>query len=87
MSLARVHNFSISLDGFGTGAGQSAEAHFGHAGDRLHQWMFATPNNTCPAPPAVHSPSQVDRHRHDGLRRTAGRDRPGLPRSPPISSN
>ena len=42
MSLVRVHNFAISLDGYGTGAGQSAEAHFGHAGDRLHRWMFAT---------------------------------------------
>jgi predicted metal-dependent enzyme (double-stranded beta helix superfamily)/dihydrofolate reductase len=42
MSLARVHNFSISLDGFGTGEGQSADAHFGHAGDGLHEWMFAT---------------------------------------------
>jgi dihydrofolate reductase len=42
MSLTRVHNFSISLDGFGTGAGQSHDLHFGHAGDRLHQWMFAT---------------------------------------------
>ncbi len=42
MSLVRVHNFAISLDGFGTGEGQSATAHFGHAGDRLHQWMFAT---------------------------------------------
>lgn len=42
MSLARVQNFSISLDGFGTGEGQSAELHFGHAGDKLHQWMFAT---------------------------------------------
>ena len=42
MSLARVHNFSISLDGFGTGEGQSRDAHFGHAGDRLHEWMFAT---------------------------------------------
>src|SRR5919107_24414 len=42
MPLARVHNFSISLDGFGTGAGQSADAHFGHAGERLHEWMFAT---------------------------------------------
>ena len=42
MSLVRVHNFAISLDGFGTGEGQSADAHFGHAGDRLHQWMFAT---------------------------------------------
>src|ERR687895_2641472 len=42
MSLLRVHNFSSSLDGFGTGEGQSRDAHFGHAGDRLHQWMFAT---------------------------------------------
>src|SRR4029453_12659867 len=42
MSLVRVQNFSISLDGFGTGEGQSADAHFGHAGDRLHEWMFAT---------------------------------------------
>lgn len=42
MPLARVHNFAISLDGFGTGEGQSKDAHFGHAGDRLHQWMFAT---------------------------------------------
>src|SRR3954447_2802435 len=42
MSLVRVHNFSISLDGFGTGEPQSAEAPFGHAGERLHQWMFAT---------------------------------------------
>ncbi|SDS55130.1 dihydrofolate reductase family protein [Jiangella sp. DSM 45060] len=42
MALTRVHNFAISLDGYGTGEGQSADAHFGHAGDRLHQWMFAT---------------------------------------------
>jgi dihydrofolate reductase len=42
MSLARVHNFAISLDGFGTGEGQSRDAHFGHAGGRLHDWMFAT---------------------------------------------
>jgi dihydrofolate reductase len=42
MSLVRVHNFAISLDGFGTGEGQAKDVHFGHAGDRLHQWMFAT---------------------------------------------
>ena len=42
MSLARVHNFAISLDGFGTGAGLSHDDPFGHAGQRLHQWMFAT---------------------------------------------
>ena len=42
MSLLRVQNFAISLDGFGTGEGQSRDAPFGHAGDRLHEWMFAT---------------------------------------------
>jgi dihydrofolate reductase len=42
MSKVRVHNFSISLDGFGTGEGQSFEAPFGHAGHRLHEWMFGT---------------------------------------------
>ena len=42
MSLVRVHNFSVSLDGFGTGEGQRRDAPFGHAGERLHEWMFAT---------------------------------------------
>jgi dihydrofolate reductase len=42
MSQVRVHNFSVSLDGFGTGIGQSADAPFGHAGGRLHEWFFGT---------------------------------------------
>ena len=42
MSKVRVHNFSISLDGFATGEGLTFEAPFGHAGERLHEWMFAT---------------------------------------------
>ena len=42
MSRVRVHNFSISLDGFGTGEGQSLESPFGHAGSRLHEWFFPT---------------------------------------------
>jgi dihydrofolate reductase len=42
MSLAKVQNFAISLDGFGTGEGLSREHPFGHAGDRLHEWMFET---------------------------------------------
>ena len=42
MSFARVQSFAVSLDGFGTGEGQSADAHFGHAGVRLHEWRFAT---------------------------------------------
>ncbi len=42
MSQARIHNFSVSLDGFGTGDGQSLESPFGHAGTRLHEWFFPT---------------------------------------------
>src|SRR3954470_22788619 len=42
MSRVRVQNFAISLDGFGTGEGQDRDAHFGHAGDRIHEWMFTS---------------------------------------------
>lgn len=42
MPQVRVHNFSVSLDGFGTGDGITVDAPFGHAGERLHEWMFAT---------------------------------------------
>ena len=42
MSKVRVHNMSVSLDGFSTGAGQSVEAPFGHAGHRLMQWFLGT---------------------------------------------
>ncbi len=42
MTRTRIHNLFISLDGFATGEGQSADAPFGHAGMRLAEWMFAT---------------------------------------------
>ena len=42
MSRTRIHNFAISLDGFATGEPQTLDAPFGHAGQRLHTWMFAT---------------------------------------------
>ncbi|MCK9895791.1 dihydrofolate reductase family protein [Frankia sp. AgB32] len=42
MSRVRVHNFSLSLDGFATGEGQSLEQPFGHAETRLHEWFFQT---------------------------------------------
>jgi hypothetical protein len=42
MSRVRIHNFSISLDGFATGEGQAFETPFGHAGHRLHEWLLAT---------------------------------------------
>jgi len=42
MSQVWVHNFSVSLDGYGTGEGQSLESPYGHASVRLHQWFFGT---------------------------------------------
>ncbi|HSU34404.1 MAG TPA: dihydrofolate reductase family protein [Propionibacteriaceae bacterium] len=42
MTRTRIHNLSISLDGFATGQGQSLQAPMGHAGQRLVEWMFAT---------------------------------------------
>ena len=42
MSRTRVQHVSVSLDGFATGEGLSLEAPFGHAGERLHEWMFVT---------------------------------------------
>jgi len=42
MSLTRVQFISVSLDGFATGEGQSLDAPFGHAGERLHEWQFST---------------------------------------------
>ena len=37
----RVHNSTLSLDGFGTGEGQSLEAPFGHA-SHLMSWLLRT---------------------------------------------
>lgn len=60
MARTRIHNLSISLDGFATGEPQSADAPFGHAGQRLHE-----PFHTLPLPrraydiEAVPSPSGV----------------------------
>lgn len=42
MSRVRIQHFAVSLDGFATGEGLSFEQPFGHAGQRLHQWMMAT---------------------------------------------
>ena len=39
MTRTRVHNFMISLDGFGTGEGQSRDTPFGHAMPGLGAWF------------------------------------------------
>ena len=42
MPKLRVHNFSVSLDGYGAGPDQSLESPLGARGEELHNWMFET---------------------------------------------
>ena len=42
MSKLRVHNFTISIDGFGAGPHQTRETPLGVGGEELHAWMIAT---------------------------------------------
>jgi len=40
MARLRVHAFTITLDGFGTGTDQRVDAPFGDGVEGLHEWMF-----------------------------------------------
>jgi dihydrofolate reductase len=40
MGELRVHNFSISLDGYAAGPDQSEQDPLGVGGERLHEWIF-----------------------------------------------
>jgi dihydrofolate reductase len=42
MPKLRVHNFAVSLDGFGAGPDQTLENPLGVDGERLHEWVFET---------------------------------------------
>jgi dihydrofolate reductase len=42
MPKLRVHNFSISIDGYGAGPGQSIDNPLGIDGLKLHEWVFET---------------------------------------------
>jgi dihydrofolate reductase len=41
MTELRVHNFSVSLDGYGAGPAQSEENPLGIGGEQLHEWIFS----------------------------------------------
>ena len=43
MARLRIHNFSVSIDGYGAGPNQSLENPLGEGGLRLHEWVFGTP--------------------------------------------
>ena len=42
MPRIRVHNFTISLDGYGAGPQQTREEPLGVGGEALHEWFFPT---------------------------------------------
>jgi dihydrofolate reductase len=42
MTRVRVHNFTISLDGYGAGPNQTRETPLGVGGESLHEWYFPT---------------------------------------------
>ena len=42
MPKLRVHNFSISLDGYGAGPDQGVDNPLGVGGENLHEWVFQT---------------------------------------------
>jgi dihydrofolate reductase len=42
MPKLRVHNFAISLDGYGAGPDQSIDNPLGVGGEGLHEWVFET---------------------------------------------
>jgi dihydrofolate reductase len=42
MAKLRVHNFSVSLDGYAAGPDQGLENPLGVGGEQLHEWVFAT---------------------------------------------
>ena len=44
MSKLRVHCFSMSIDGFAAGPHQSLDDPLGVGGQRLHEWVFASPS-------------------------------------------
>lgn len=42
MTKLRVHNFAVSLDGYGAGPDQDRQNGLGTGGEALHDWMFPT---------------------------------------------
>ena len=42
MPKLRVHNFTMSLDGYGAGPNQTLDEPLGVGGEQMHEWMFAT---------------------------------------------
>jgi hypothetical protein len=44
MPKLRVHNFSLSLDGYAAGPNQDLDNPLGVGGHRLHEWAFCNPH-------------------------------------------
>ncbi|SDX94513.1 RibD C-terminal domain-containing protein [Modestobacter sp. DSM 44400] len=65
MPRLRVHNLSISVDGYAAGPGQDLAHPLGVDGERLQGWVFATPTGRAMLgePGADSAPGVIDRDR------------------------
>src|SRR5258706_2812023 len=57
MPKLRVHNLSVSLDGYAAGPEQSLDHPLGGGGERLHEWAFASWARRDAAGPAAEYPT------------------------------
>jgi dihydrofolate reductase len=53
MAKVRVHNFTITLDGFSAGVNQRLDAPFGDGVDGLHDWMMAAQEDKAAGRPGI----------------------------------
>jgi len=86
MPKLRVHNFSVSLDGYAAGVDQGIDEPLDVGGERLHEWMFATPTGAAMVGGAAGEPGVDDefvRRGLEGMRATImGRNMFGPVRGP-----
>jgi hypothetical protein len=74
----RVHDFSISLDGYGAGPDQDVDDPLGVGGEQLHEWIL---------PPAGQRTPIDDRMRARGTEGIAPRSWPKDLRPPPLAGS
>jgi hypothetical protein len=77
MSKLRIHNFAISLDGYGAGPSQDLTNLLGVGGPELHEWFVQTTLCCRPRESGVHTPFPIESTRRMGPRFRGGRQRKG----------
>lgn len=72
MPIVRVHNFTVSIDGYAAGPDQDIDNPLGVGGMCLHEWAFATPTFGAEGPGGIDE-EFASRMNH-GIGATGGQD-------------